>query len=154
MSFEYYIASDRPIPEVKLRGQEILTAGDMIRMNVPDGLIPWKEMNENAKVLYGDPEASNRFHIDRAPYALKIMSKYTDLTHIYKFDAPHISLTKDLYQYITSLDKKTNLEIWHLWFGYDNEDEVILKKNFSLSTITLSDLDVVLNESWCITIKS
>lgn len=154
MSFEYYIAADRPIPEIKLRGQEVLTVSDMIRLNVPDGLIPWNEMNENAKVLYGDPEASNHFHIDRAPYALKIMSKYTDLTHIYRFDAPDISLTKDLYQYLTSLDKETNLEIWHLWFGYDHEDEVITRKNLSRATLTLSDFDVVLHESWCIAITS
>ncbi|MCR8843552.1 hypothetical protein NQ117_07630 [Paenibacillus sp. SC116] len=47
MSFEFYIAADRPIPEIKPRGQEILTVGDMIRMNVPDGPVPWKEMDED-----------------------------------------------------------------------------------------------------------
>ncbi|WP_338591144.1 hypothetical protein V6669_04675 [Paenibacillus sp. Y5S-9] len=154
MSFVFYIAADRPIPEIKLSGQEVLTVGDMIRMNVPDGLIPWKEMNENAKVLYGDPEASNCFHIEDASYALKIMSKYTDLNHIYKFDVSAKNLTKELYTYVTSLNKEINLEIWHLWFGHDNEDEVITKKNFSRSTLTLPDLDVVLNESWCIVIES
>ncbi|WP_440115554.1 hypothetical protein [Paenibacillus sp. QZ-Y1] len=154
MSFEFYIAADRPIPEIKLSGQEVLTVGDMIRMNVPDGLIPWKEMNENAKVLYGDPAASNCFHIEGASYALKIMSRYTDLNHIYKFDVSDINLTKELYNYVTSLNKEINLEIWHLWFGYDNEDEVITRKNLSRSTLTLPDFDVVLNESWCIAIES
>ncbi|MGO4529068.1 hypothetical protein AB4Z30_08295 [Paenibacillus sp. 2TAF8] len=154
MSFEYYIAADRLIPEIKLRGQEVLAVSDMIRLNVPDGLIPWKEMNESATVLYGNPAASNRFHIQSAPYAVKIISQYTDLTHIYKFDAPDISLTKDLYQYVTSIDQETNLEIWHLWFGYDHEDEVITRKNLSRSTLTLSDFDVVLHESWCIAITS
>ncbi|MFE6075032.1 hypothetical protein ACFVQB_11205 [Paenibacillus sp. NPDC057886] len=72
MSFEFYIAADRPIPEIKLKGQEVLNVEDMIRMNVPDGQIPWKDMNENAKVLYGDLATSNHFHIENAPYALKI----------------------------------------------------------------------------------
>ncbi|SEB03135.1 hypothetical protein [Paenibacillus sp. 276b] len=154
MSFEFYIAADRPIPEIKLRGQEILTVGDMIRMNVPDGLIPWKEMNEHAKVLYGDPVESNHFHIESASYALKIMSKYTNLNHIYKFDVPPIDLTKELYNYVTTLNKEINLEIWHLWFGYDYEDEVITRKNLSRSTLTLSDFEAPLHESWCIAINS
>ncbi|WP_106767607.1 hypothetical protein [Paenibacillus faecalis] len=76
MSFEYYIAADRPIPEIKLSGQEVLTVGDMIRMNVPDGPIPWREMDENAKVLYGDPATSNRFHIESASYITIIMLGY------------------------------------------------------------------------------
>lgn len=154
MSFEFYMAADRPIPEIKLRGQEVLTVGDMIRMNVPDGLIPWKEMNENAKILYGDPAASNHFHIESASYALKIMSKYTNLNHIYKFDGPPINLTKELYNYVTTLHKEINLEVWHLWFGYDHEGEIITRKNLSRSALTLFDFEAALHESWCIAIKS
>lgn len=154
MSFEFYIAADRPIPEIKPSGQEILTVGDMIRMNVPDGPVPWKEMNEDAKVLYGDPAASNHFKIENASYALEIMSDYSDLNHIYTVSVSQMNLAKDLYNYVITLDEEINLEIWHLWFGYDNEDEVISRKHLSRSTLVLSDFEASLSESWCIAIRS
>lgn len=155
MSFEFFIAADRPIPEIKQNGSEILTARDMIRMNVPDGPVPWKDMKEDAEVLYNrDLVAFNRFHVESAPHAYKIMSNYTDFNHIYTFDVSQLNLAKDLYNYISSLDNEINLEVWHLWFGYDNEDEVITRKNLLRSNLTPSDFEAVLNESWCIAIKS
>ncbi|RAW10180.1 hypothetical protein DC345_29385 [Paenibacillus taichungensis] len=155
MSFEFFIAADRPIPEIKQNGPEVLTVKDMIRMNVPDGPIPWKAMKEDAEVLYNpDPVAFNRFHLESAPYAFKIMSNYTDFNHIYTFDVSQLNLAKDLYNYISSLDNEINLEVWHLWFGYDNENEVITRKNLLRSNLTTSDFEAALNESWCIDIKS
>ncbi|WP_308722758.1 hypothetical protein [Paenibacillus polysaccharolyticus] len=155
MSFEFFLAADRPIPEVKQNGSEILTVRDMIRMNVPDGPVPWKAMKEDAEVLYNRDLADfNQFHVESAPHAYKIMSNYTGFNHIYTFDVSQLSLAKDLYDYINSLNNEINLEVWHLWFGYDYEDEVITRKTLLRSKLTPSDFEVSLNESWCIAIKS
>ncbi|TVX94108.1 hypothetical protein [Paenibacillus agilis] len=154
MSFDFYIAADRPIPEIKPRGQEILTVGDMIRMNVPDGPVPWKEMDENSKVLCFDPAVSNPFLIEDASYALEIMSDYTDLNHMYTVSVSDMNRANYLYNYVMTLDEEINLEIWHLWNGYDYEDEIISRKHLSRSALVLSDFEAPLNESWCIAIKS
>lgn len=153
MSFEYYLTSNRSLPEINYAGQQLLTVRDMIRMNVPHGPVPWDEMDENAEVLYTNPEASNRFIVQPSPNSSKIMSRYTQLECIYKFDVSEMDFPKELFNYVTSLDKDLKIEIWHLWFGYDFEDEIINKKVLSFSTLSLSDFDVPHNKSWCIIIN-
>lgn len=82
------------------------------------------------------------------------MSNYSDFNHIYTVSVSDMNRANYLYNYVMTLDEEINLEIWHLWNGYDYEDEVISRKHFSRSTLVLSDFEAPLNESWCITIRS
>ncbi|GGO09329.1 hypothetical protein [Saccharibacillus kuerlensis] len=157
MSFEYRIAADRPIPEVELEGLQCITVKDAVEMGVPSGIIPWEEMNENAAVVYtADPKAVGSFSIISTPEATNWMQKHTALEHIYRLeisgDVLAADFAKDLFAYITTLDEETEFEIWHLWTGYNFEDEPIYRQTLLRPELKLSDFERTHHENYCLRI--
>ncbi|MDO7907732.1 hypothetical protein Q5741_15075 [Paenibacillus sp. JX-17] len=153
MSFEYFIAANRPLPEIKDTTYQKLTVADMIRMDIPATMIPWKELDKHTEILYRvGSVVPKRLYVSHVPNAAKIMSKYSEFRHFYMIDVREMDFAQEMHHYVMSLDPETSLEIWHLWFGYDSEDETIHRIDLARSELLPEDFNVAHNACWCLAI--
>lgn len=150
MSRFTFIASDNPLLEIDQSGFIRLKVKDMKKMvPVPNGPIPWDEMDDEAEVLYAENESAlGGLQVSLCTNPPDGLELYIKKKFAYwlggNFQTKCVSQLMDYIQINISTEDK--VELWSIWFG-DGFQEIKPIK-ISLQKISVGDL-VLLKDSDC-----
>ena len=147
MSAFVFLATNYEMPEVDYTSTKYITVKEAIALGIqPHELVPWEEMDPNARVLLVENEEDlHELVITKNDYYN--VADYTSYPFIYEVSFIYTELrTKRFLEYLKEHMKEGQiLEIWRVWIEHEDDVLTIPYTTYSYEELSLNHLVPLFN---------